>query len=69
MPDRPELYDNGNRRYSGETVNGQMHGYWEFFRRDGSLMRSGTFDHDVQVGTWTTTDRTGTIVKVTDFGP
>ena len=67
MPDRPEPYDNGNRRYTGETVNGQMHGYWEFFRKDGSLMRTGSFEHGVQVGKWTTFDRDGTPVKVTDF--
>jgi antitoxin component YwqK of YwqJK toxin-antitoxin module len=62
------LYDNGNPRHTGETVDGQMHGPWEFFRKDGSLMRSGSFDHDRQIGTWTTFDRSGAIVKVTEFG-
>jgi antitoxin component YwqK of YwqJK toxin-antitoxin module len=44
-----------------------MHGYWEFYRKDGSLMRSGTFDEDKQVGSWTTYARDGSAVKVTDF--
>jgi antitoxin component YwqK of YwqJK toxin-antitoxin module len=44
-----------------------MHGYWEFFRKDGSLMRSGYFDEDKQVGIWTTYDRNGNVVKTTDF--
>lgn len=69
IPDRPDRYDNGNRRYTGEIVNGQMHGPWEFFRRDGSLMRTGSFDNGVQVGVWTTFERTGAIVKVTDYKP
>jgi antitoxin component YwqK of YwqJK toxin-antitoxin module len=44
-----------------------MHGAWEFFRRDGSLMRSGEFELGKQVGTWKTFDRKGKVVKETDF--
>ena len=44
-----------------------MHGYWEFYRKDGSLMRSGTFDLDKQVGLWTTYSRDGRVVKETNF--
>jgi antitoxin component YwqK of YwqJK toxin-antitoxin module len=44
-----------------------MHGYWEFYRKDGSLMRSGTFDREVQVGVWKTFDRAGALVKETKF--
>jgi antitoxin component YwqK of YwqJK toxin-antitoxin module len=44
-----------------------MHGYWEFFRKDGSLMRSGTFDREVQVGVWKTFDRSGALVKETEI--
>lgn len=49
----------------GELTNGEMTGFWEFFRKDGSVMRSGAFDAGVQVGDWTTYDRVGAIVKVT----
>jgi antitoxin component YwqK of YwqJK toxin-antitoxin module len=62
------FYENGLPRFKGECQNGKMHGYWEFYRKDGSLMRSGTFDEDKQVGTWTTYARDGSVVKVTNFG-
>jgi antitoxin component YwqK of YwqJK toxin-antitoxin module len=45
-----------------------MHGAWEFYRTDGSLMRSGSFDRGRQVGLWRTFDRTGGLVKETTFG-
>lgn len=45
-----------------------MHGFWEFFRKDGTLMRSGTFDNGNQVGIWRTFDRDGNLVKETNFG-
>lgn len=60
-------YPNGNLRFSGANLNGQMHGQWKFFRADGSLMRSGAFHHGRQVGTWRTYDRAGKLVKETDF--
>jgi antitoxin component YwqK of YwqJK toxin-antitoxin module len=44
-----------------------MHGFWEFFRKDGSLMRSGYFDRGVQVGVWTTYTRDGHPHKETKF--
>jgi antitoxin component YwqK of YwqJK toxin-antitoxin module len=62
-----EHYDNGQVKHRGSTVDGEMHGTWEFFRRDGSLMRSGEFDRGRQVGTWRTFDRTGRVVKETSF--
>ena len=61
------LYDNGLPRFKGEYQSGKMHGYWEFYRKDGSLMRSGTFELDRQVGVWKTFDRDGRIVKETNF--
>jgi antitoxin component YwqK of YwqJK toxin-antitoxin module len=61
------LYDNGLPRFKGEYLDGLMHGYWEFYRKDGSLMRSGTFDREQQVGIWNTFDREGKLVKETKF--
>lgn len=61
------LYDNGLPRFKGEYLEGKMHGHWEFYRKDGSLMRSGDFDRDVQIGTWKTFDREGKLVKETTF--
>jgi antitoxin component YwqK of YwqJK toxin-antitoxin module len=62
-----DRYDNGNVRFRGANLEGNMHGAWKFFRRDGSLMRSGTFDRGTQVGVWRTYDRAGSVVKETDF--
>ena len=44
-----------------------MHGAWEWHRLDGTLMRTGSFDRGLQVGTWRTFDRSGRVVKETDF--
>lgn len=63
-----EFYDNGVLRHRGRMKGGEMHGAWEFFRRDGSPLRSGRFAQGVQVGTWTTYDRSGKPHRVTDFG-
>jgi antitoxin component YwqK of YwqJK toxin-antitoxin module len=63
-----ELYGNGTIKMKGFHLDGAMHGAWEFFRTDGSVMRSGTFDRGGQVGTWRTFDRAGRLVKETDFG-
>jgi antitoxin component YwqK of YwqJK toxin-antitoxin module len=46
-----------------------MVGYWEWFRKDGSRMRSGSFEKGVQVGKWTTYDRKGKVYKVTQMNP
>ena len=42
-----------------------MTGYWEWFRKDGTKMRSGTLENGEQVGEWTTYDKTGAVYKVT----
>ncbi|MBI3750637.1 MAG: hypothetical protein HY263_03125 [Chloroflexi bacterium] len=62
-----DRYDNGALRFRGANIEGEMHGDWEFFRRDGSLMRAGRFEHGRQVGVWRTFDREGRVVKETDF--
>jgi antitoxin component YwqK of YwqJK toxin-antitoxin module len=61
------LYPNGNVKFKGAYLDGEVHGEWTFYRADGSLMRSGAFDHGRQVGTWRTFDRAGRLVKETDF--
>ena len=60
-------YDDGGVRYRGFQLDGKMHGAWEFFRKDGSLMRSGKFDGGEQVGVWRTFNRAGRVVKETNF--
>jgi len=47
---------------------GGLHGRWQWWRKDGSLLRSGSFDRGRQVGEWTTYDRESKPVKITQFG-
>lgn len=49
----------------GNMLGEQMHGYWEWYRKDGSLKRSGYFEQGIQVGAWTTYDQEGKVHKVT----
>ena len=44
---------------------GELAGYWEWFRKGGTKMRSGCFENGKQVGDRTTYDAKGKIVKVT----
>ena len=60
-------YPNGNIRFTGSNLDGEMHGAWVFYRADGTVMRSGSFDRGRQVGTWTTFARDGRVVKTTVF--
>tara|TARA_B110000027_G_scaffold115768_1_gene126145 strand:+ start:327 stop:536 length:210 start_codon:yes stop_codon:yes gene_type:complete len=61
------VYANGLPRFKGEYLDGQMHGYWEFFRKNGSLMRSGSFNLGSQVGVWKTFNRDGSEVSSKSF--
>ena len=62
-----DQYPNGRVRFRGANLDGQMHGPWEFFRLDGTLLRAGSFERGKQVGVWRTYDRSGAIVKETRF--
>jgi len=53
----------------GQHRGGKATGYWEWFRKDGTKMRSGYFERDEQVGEWTTYDQKGAIYKVTAMKP
>jgi uncharacterized protein YdhG (YjbR/CyaY superfamily) len=62
-----EYYKNGGVKASGKYKGNKMHGSWEFFRIDGSLMRKGSFREGVQTGIWVTYDSKGKKVKETNF--
>ncbi len=62
-----EFYANGRLKSTGRIKDDKMHGAWQFFRRDGTRMRSGSFDRGTRVGTWTTYDATGEPHRVTTF--
>jgi antitoxin component YwqK of YwqJK toxin-antitoxin module len=49
----------------GPLLDGEPHGYWEWFRRDGTKLRSGSFERGDQTGEWTTYDKSGKRYKVT----
>lgn len=60
-----EYHKDGSVWAVGQMLQGVPTGYWEWFRKDGTRMRSGTFENGKQVGEWTTYDRQGKIYKVT----
>jgi antitoxin component YwqK of YwqJK toxin-antitoxin module len=60
-------HNDGSLWAKGTAVDGVLDGYWEWFRKDGSKMRSGYFQDGKQTGKWTTHDKNGVIVKVTDL--
>ena len=61
------LYANGEVKFTGFYLDSALHGAWAWYRTDGSLMRTGQFDRGRQVGVWRTFDRSGQVVKETDF--
>ncbi|GIK54346.1 MAG: hypothetical protein BroJett015_00090 [Chloroflexota bacterium] len=60
-----KYHANGKTRWSkGKIVDGQTEGYWEWYRPDGTLKRSGYFDKGKPVGEWITYDDKGNVYKV-----
>jgi antitoxin component YwqK of YwqJK toxin-antitoxin module len=57
----------GTVRARGQLLDGELHGYSEWFRVDGTLLRSGSFDRGQRVGVWTTYDTSGAPHKETRF--
>lgn len=64
-----QLHKDGSIWVRGQTLDGEMHGYWEWFRKDGVIMRSGHFCQGEQCGEWTTYDKAGKVHKVTSMKP
>jgi hypothetical protein len=60
-----ERHRDGSVRARGPVADGQPHGYWEWFRLDGTLLRSGHFEAGRDVGEWTTCDKSGASYAVT----
>ena len=65
----PEVayYPSGGVKLKGFLLDGAAHGAWEWYRTDGTVMRTGQFDQGRQVGVWRTYERSGRLVKETDF--
>ncbi|MAT45646.1 MAG: hypothetical protein CL609_25220 [Anaerolineaceae bacterium] len=65
-----KYHANGNTRWSkGKILNGKAQGYWEWYRLDGTLKRSGYFNNGEPVGDWTTYDKQGNVYKVESKKP
>lgn len=64
-----KYHANGKTIWSkGKIVEGKPEEYWEWYRLDGTLKRSGYFDKGEPVGEWTTYDKEGNIHKVSQKG-
>lgn len=61
-----KYHANGKTKWSkGKIVAGKAEGYWEWYRIDGTIKRSGYFENGEPVGKWTTYDQIGAVYKVT----
>lgn len=62
-----KYHNDGSIWAKGKTVGSIPEGYWEWFRKDGIIMRSGYFNNGNQTGEWTTYDKEGKVYKVTQM--
>jgi antitoxin component YwqK of YwqJK toxin-antitoxin module len=72
LPTKPHTHyhKDGTIWAKGQKTGETMTGYWEWFRKDGTKMRSGQFDNaGQQIGEWITYDKSGQPYKVTNFKP
>ncbi len=60
-----EYHKDGSVWAKGQKAGDIPVGYWEWFRIDGTRLRSGTFEAGEQVGEWITYDKAGKVYKVT----
>ena len=52
--ERIDRHNDGSIKAKGYTVEDVLTGYWEWFRKDGTKMRSGYFENGKQTGEWAT---------------
>jgi antitoxin component YwqK of YwqJK toxin-antitoxin module len=64
-----EYHKDGSVWAKGKRADGVLTGYWEWFRKDGTKLRSGHFEKGEQVGEWITYDKKGQKYKVTNIKP
>ena len=61
-----KYHANGKTMWSkGLVVNDLAEGYWEWYRVDGTIKRSGHFAKGEPIGEWKTYDAQGEVYKVT----
>jgi antitoxin component YwqK of YwqJK toxin-antitoxin module len=59
-----KYHNDGSIWAKGTMAGGKPDGYWEWFRKDGTKMRSGYFEKGKQAGEWATNDKKGKTYKV-----
>ena len=69
MEERIDRHKDGSIRAKGHTKDDILTGYWEWFRKDGTKLRSGFFENGKQVGEWITYDAKGNPYKTTKMKP
>jgi antitoxin component YwqK of YwqJK toxin-antitoxin module len=62
-----QFHKDGSIWAKGKTIDDTPTGYWEWFRVDGTKLRSGFFTDGKQTGLWITYDRKGKTYKTTDM--
>jgi antitoxin component YwqK of YwqJK toxin-antitoxin module len=58
-------HKDGSLWAKGNMVNDVLEGYWEWFRKDGTKMRSGHFRNGQPISEWITYDKCGEVYKIT----
>jgi len=66
MKPHEERHKDGSLWAKGQTKDGVLEGYFEWFRKDGSKLRSGYFKNAEPVGEWITYNKNGQVYKVTN---
>ena len=64
-----ENHKNGTIGAKGMMADGILTGYWEWFRKDGTKLRSGHFENGQQVGEWISYGKAGKKYKATNIKP
>jgi antitoxin component YwqK of YwqJK toxin-antitoxin module len=63
-----KYHANGKTIWSkGKILNDQPDDYWEWYRLDATLKRSGNFKNGLPIGEWITYDQKGKIYKKTNI--
>ncbi|TVR47140.1 MAG: hypothetical protein EA425_16260 [Puniceicoccaceae bacterium] len=70
LKERIDRFKEGGIRAKGTiSADGTLHGLWEWFRKDGTKLRSGHFLEGEQTGEWITYDHKGRPYKTTIMKP
>ena len=69
MKERIDRHKDGSIRAKGHTKDDILTGFWEWFRKDGTKLRSGFLEDGRHVGEWTAYDAAENPYKITKMKP